>query len=94
MRSSETATDRSTSKPTPLPPPPRQVSEDPVYAAAERPKRIFISVGAATALLYLLMIAYGAQSLRTLRTVQVGWFAPGWRQARRVRCTCSNSNSL
>src|SRR5206468_2890517 len=55
--------------PTPLPPPPRQVSEDPRYAAADRPKRIFIAVAAGAGLLYLLFVLWGVQTLRTLQTV-------------------------
>jgi hemin uptake protein HemP len=64
-----------------FPPAPRQVSEDPLRAAAERPKRIFIGVAAATALLYILMLLWGSQTLRTLHTVQGravrAWIAPG-----------------
>jgi hypothetical protein len=79
--SKETEKHRLPVTPTPLPPPPRLVSEDPRHAAAERPKRIFIAVAAGTALLYVLMTVYGGQTLRTLRTVQGqvvrAWVAPG-----------------
>lgn len=55
---------------TPLPPPPRRVREESRYSAADRPKRIFVAVAAGVGLLYLLMMLWAVQTLRTLQTVQ------------------------